>query len=250
MTDPELSDGARNLFTLLLDYSLNPGRWFKRKGQVAISNTQLRERLSRSARAIYGWTRELIQQRHIWVTKWGRPNMQPMNVFHIAALQPDRQVGPEIQNEGMWGDGYRRPEMVMPLGARGGTCKKRHYLFDQYGKPVIAQVPVLPRLEHQDGGEHPQRMPSFQAHAGHRAVPRERRGQLHRGKAGRPAGCKGGRQAGQGYPDKTSGVRLKMSLEGGVSAYRVHRSASRLDTIWTEFRGRRVRSMEAAKACV
>lgn len=120
MTDPELSDGARNLFTLLLDYSLNPGRWFKRKGQVAISNTQLRERLSRSARAIYGWTRELIQQRHIWVTKWGRPNMQPMNVFHIAALQPDRQVGPEIQNEGMWGDGYRRPEMVMPLGARGG----------------------------------------------------------------------------------------------------------------------------------
>ena len=77
LEDPELTDGARMLFARLLDSALDPASWFKRRGQVCISNTQLRERLSRSARAIYGWTKELETQRHVWMSKLGRPTCNP-----------------------------------------------------------------------------------------------------------------------------------------------------------------------------
>jgi hypothetical protein len=142
VTDPELTDGARNLFTFLLDLANNPYVNNGRPGQIAISNTQLRERLSRSARGIYGWTEELIVQRHVWMSKLPRPNMHAMNVFHITAQQPKRDIRQELPEDGMWGNGYRRPDQGMPLGARGGTCTKRHYLFDRFGKPLFAQVPA------------------------------------------------------------------------------------------------------------
>ncbi len=159
LTDRELTDGARMLFTLLLDLALDPQCWFKRRGQVAISNMQLRERLYRCARSIYGWSRELVSQRHVWMNKLGRPNMQPMNVFHITALQPQRDHGPELPSEGMYGNGYRQPEMVMPQGARaGGVGKKRHYLFDAYGKPLYAQVPDNSLPTGKFCGSHPQNL--------------------------------------------------------------------------------------------
>ena len=142
LTNRNLTDGARALFTLLLDLALDPRSWHRRRGQVCISNTQLRERLFRSARAIYGWTKELEEERCIWVSKLGRPNMQPMNVFHITDLVPRQDRGPELAGDGMYGNGYRQPHMQIPKGARGGTCTKRHYLFDQYGKPLSAQVPA------------------------------------------------------------------------------------------------------------
>lgn len=140
VTDPELTDGARNLFTFLLDLANNPYVNGGRKGQITISNTQLRARLKRSSRAIYGWTKELVEQRHIWVTKFPRPNMHPMNVFHITAQQPKREICLELPGDGLWGNGYRRPDQVMPLGARGGTCTKRHYLLDAFGAPLYAQT--------------------------------------------------------------------------------------------------------------
>ena len=140
VTDPELTDGARNLFTFLLDLANNPYVNNGRKGQIAISNTQLCERLTRSSRAIYGWTKELEEQRHIWVSKLPRPNMHAMNVFHITAQQPKREIRQELPGDGMWGNGYRRPDQVMPLGARGATCKKRHYLFDRFGNPMFVET--------------------------------------------------------------------------------------------------------------
>ena len=139
LCDPELTDGSRNLFTLLLDLSLDPVANMGRRFEVCISNTQLRERLARSARAIYGWTQELETQRHIWLSKKPRPNMHAMNVFHISALQPKRPSMPELPGDGMWGNGYRRPGQPMPKGARGGTCTKRHYLLDRFGNPLIAK---------------------------------------------------------------------------------------------------------------
>jgi hypothetical protein len=140
ITDPALTDGARNLFNYLLELSLNPYANNWRRGQVGISVTQLSERLSRSARAIYGWTRELVAQRHIWVTKLARPNTRPMNVYHITALQPHRQLGPEVAYDAMWGNGYRRPDQPMPLGARGATCTKRQVILNQYGKPISSKT--------------------------------------------------------------------------------------------------------------
>ena len=140
ITDGELTDGARNMFTFLLDLAFNPRVNNDRRGQIAISTTKLSEWLDRSERAIYGWTRELVKQRHVWVSKLPRPNMHAMNVFHITALQPIREMRQEVANDGMWGNGYRRPDQVMPLGARGGTCKKRQVLFDQYGNPIVAQT--------------------------------------------------------------------------------------------------------------
>jgi hypothetical protein len=136
VTDAELTDGARNLFTFLLDLALNPRVNNDRRGEITISNTQLREWLDRSARAIYGWTKELVKQRHVWVSKLPRPNMHPMNVFHITALQPIREMRQDVASDGLWGNGYRRPDQVMPLGARGGTCTKRHCLLDQFGRPA------------------------------------------------------------------------------------------------------------------
>ena len=138
-TDRTLSFGARNFFTLLLDLALDPTYHQGRRGQVAMSNTQLRERLNASARAIYGWTRQLESQLHIWLSKLPRPNTHAMNVFHVTALQPKKFHGPELPGDGSWGNGYRRPAQPMPKGARGGTCKKHHYLVDQFGNPLFAQ---------------------------------------------------------------------------------------------------------------
>ena len=42
-----------------------------------------------------------------------------MNVFHIAALQPNRDRGPELPSDGMYGNGYRQAPLPMPQGARG-----------------------------------------------------------------------------------------------------------------------------------
>ena len=64
--------------------------------------------------------------------------MHAMNVFHITALQPNREIRQEVAGDGMWGNGTRRPAQTMPLGARGG-CKKRHYLVDRFGNPLFAQ---------------------------------------------------------------------------------------------------------------
>jgi hypothetical protein len=144
LTDPELTDGARNLFTLLLDLSLDPRLNGGRRGEIAISNTQLRERLYRSARAIYGWTGELVVQRHLWVSKKKRkkrPNMEPVNFFHVSALKPYRHQEEEVAGDGLWGNGYRRAELPMPLGARATPCKKRRLLFDRYGKPLFSVLP-------------------------------------------------------------------------------------------------------------
>jgi len=158
LTDPELTDGARSLFCLLLDMSLDPAMNLWRRGEIAISNTQLRERLWRSSRAIYGWTKELESQRHIWVSKKRRPNTQPMNVFHITAMQPKKQQGPELPNDGCWGNGYRRPEMAMPKGARGHPCTKRHYLVDALGNPLFVHPVQNEPLSRTDYTCHPQVM--------------------------------------------------------------------------------------------
>ena len=138
-TDATLTKGARLLFTLLLDLALNPQVNNSRRGQIAISNTQLCELLHASRRAIYGWTKGLEEQRHIWVSKLPRPNMHAMNVIHITALQPKREIRQEVANDGMWGNGTRRPAPAMPLGARGSGGKKRHYLVDRFGNPLFAQ---------------------------------------------------------------------------------------------------------------
>lgn len=156
ITDPQLSDGARNLFTLLLDLCLDPQLNNRKRGEICISNTQLRERLSRSARAIYGWTQELCLQRHIWVSKKRRPNMKPMNVFHITKLQPVRQMEVEVAGDGLWGNGYRRPDAPMPLGARGQTCKKRQVLFDQFGAPLFSMPAQKQAPNGNLCGSHPQ----------------------------------------------------------------------------------------------
>jgi len=62
-----------------------------------------------------------------------------MNVYHITALQPKKEHGPEVTGDGMWGNGYRRHDQEMPKGARGAICKKRHYLFDHFGRPIFSQ---------------------------------------------------------------------------------------------------------------
>jgi hypothetical protein len=156
LTNSDLHDGAKVLFTLLLELALNPFIRLRVRGQVAISNTQLRERLSRSARAIYGWTHELVFHNHIWLSKLPRPNMHAMNVFHITALQPQRPSEPELPGDGVWGNGYRRLDQAMPLGARGGTCKKRHYLFDRFGAPLFVQPVANEPATRKDCGSLPQ----------------------------------------------------------------------------------------------
>ena len=141
VTDHRLAFGARNFFTFLLDLALNPRVNNDRRGEITISTTQLCEWLDASPRAIYGWTKELVECRHIWVSKMPRPNMHPMNVFHITAMQPMREIKQDVANDGLWGNGYRRPGELMPLGARGAIGKKRHYLLDRLGRPLYAETP-------------------------------------------------------------------------------------------------------------
>jgi len=141
LRDPALRDGARVLFALLLDYSLDPRMWFPRKGSVMISTQKLSEHLSRSRRAIFGWTKQLIEQGQIWVSKWARPNTQAMNLYHLTALQPKHQTFQEAPADGIWGNGYRRPPQPMPAGARGRVLHKTTLLVDRFGNPVFSQLP-------------------------------------------------------------------------------------------------------------
>jgi hypothetical protein len=143
LTDADLTDGAKNLFNLLLDLSLNPDVNQRRRGQILISTTQLCERLHRSKRSIWSWKKELTEKRFIWISKFLRPNMHAMHRFHIAALDPVQQGREEVPGDGLWGNGYRRPDQpTMPLGARAQSGKKRHLLVDRLGNPLFSNSAI------------------------------------------------------------------------------------------------------------
>jgi hypothetical protein len=139
LEDPELTNGASKLFAYLLDLSLNPNVNIGRRGQIGISTQQLSQRLHASRRAVYGWVRQLIAQRYVWLSKLARPNTNALNVYHIAALQPLRELRLELGGEPLWGNGHRRPVQAMPKGARGGLGKNGHVLVDRFGHPLFSQ---------------------------------------------------------------------------------------------------------------
>jgi hypothetical protein len=149
VTDADLSDGAKILFVLLLDWSLWPGK-NKRPGVVTISTTKLHELLCRSKRAIYDWKKELLEKGMIWITLHFLPNCNPMHTFHISAIDPEEHGGEPVTPDGLWGNGQRRQGFENPgIGARGNTqrllradrnilCGKKQHLL-QEGKTSIPQ---------------------------------------------------------------------------------------------------------------
>jgi hypothetical protein len=143
LRDRALTFGARYFFAVLLDLSLNPATMYAgTKGKVCISNMQLREFTGASKRVIFDWTKQLEHQRHIWMDKLRRPNTEPMNMFNVTRLVPERFRGPDLPGEGIWGNGSRRSGSGMPKGARarnGG--KKSALLLDQFGRPIFSQNP-------------------------------------------------------------------------------------------------------------
>jgi hypothetical protein len=114
-----LSDGARNLFTWLMDASLR--RSINRApGIITVSTTKLSELLKRSKRAIYGWKKELVNTGFVWVTEWYMPNTWPISTYHISIIDPpDERLHQIVTGDGMWGNHARRPKLDAPgVGAR------------------------------------------------------------------------------------------------------------------------------------
>lgn len=139
LEDSGLSHGAAKLFVYLLDLACNPWTRYKRQGATLISVDELCGRLKCCEKSIYEWTKQLVELRYIWLSQKARPNTDPMNVYHITALQPQTEQGPDLPGDGMWGNGRRRSARLTGLGARG-QCKKRSYLFDQFGHQIFLQA--------------------------------------------------------------------------------------------------------------
>jgi len=113
-----LSDGARVLFCYLLDKAVS-GNTYLRFGSVLISTTKLCEKLKRCARAIYGYKRELVDERFIWISNQPMPNFWPMHIHHITDLDKPDHDGQMPTRDGLWGNGTRRQlPVVVGNGAR------------------------------------------------------------------------------------------------------------------------------------
>ena len=140
LEDGELSDGAKVLFTYLLDYSLHPGR-NRGPGVVVFSTTQLSERLGRCARALYGWKRELVCKRYVWISSWYMPNTWPIDCFHITTLDPPGAESEMATPDGMWGNGTRRQRAgTAGLGARAVRRTECHRTNDPLTEGQNAQT--------------------------------------------------------------------------------------------------------------
>lgn len=140
LEDIDLSDGAKVLFTYLLDFSLMPSR-NRGPGVVVFSTTQLCERLGRCARAIWGWKRELTGKRYVWLSDWYMPNTWPIHTYHITALHPPDSDHEMSSPDGMWGNGVRRVKAEAGLGARGLRRTKCHLTNTPEPGASEAQLP-------------------------------------------------------------------------------------------------------------
>lgn len=140
LTHPELTDGAKALFCLLLDLSLNSDVYDKERGRVVISTTKLCEMLSRSRRAVYSWKQELTHERFIKCNKKPMPNCKPITRYWIAAIHPKAELTQTLPGSGLYGNGKRVPESPMPAGARAYRKGKKVTigvgLVDRFGNPV------------------------------------------------------------------------------------------------------------------
>jgi hypothetical protein len=131
----DLTKGARLFFDFLLDYALNPEFNFGRRGQIAMGQIKISEKLSCCTRSITTWKHELISACFVWVTKWPMPNVEPLDCYHITALQPKKDDSP-VTTDGIWGNGYRRNgQMSAGKGGRGHR-KNLPVIVDRFGKPI------------------------------------------------------------------------------------------------------------------
>lgn len=150
LEDPDLTDGAKVLFDYLLHLALQPKsqHWF---GVVTISTGKLAWKLKRAKRSIYNWNDELRAKRFIRISKLERPNMWPINTYHIVALTPPEKTGQMLSGDGMWGNGSRRAGVIPGLGAR--KAKVVHNLHAENGDGKESNTPYCPENAPASGKE-------------------------------------------------------------------------------------------------
>jgi hypothetical protein len=149
VTDRDLSDGAKLLFVLLLDWSLWPGKNVK-PGVVRISTTKLCELLARSARAIWGWKQELLKKQLIWIRDHFLPNAYPMHEYHIAVLDPEEHGGAPVTQDGLWGNCRRRSAWSKEqrgLGARDALRSSKQHLENGGDFHISSEIATGSRTE-------------------------------------------------------------------------------------------------------
>lgn len=123
--DRLLTDGAKVLFTILLDLACSRST-YAHFGSVLISTTKLRERMYRSARAIYKWKKQLVARRHLWITKEQMPNFWDMDLYHVTALDSPGNPTMMPTKDGFWGNGKRRgPAPMDSQGARATASQTK-----------------------------------------------------------------------------------------------------------------------------
>jgi len=114
LSHEDLTDGAKALFCLLLDYSLWPSM-NKGIGRVVIAAGALAKTLHRSKRSIGNWKAELERSRFIWTKLWHMPNTWPIDFIHISALVPPDDTTQQPTSDGTWGTGKWRIDKPVPF---------------------------------------------------------------------------------------------------------------------------------------
>lgn len=113
VNDPNLSLGARLMFTIILDRSVRQSTNIK-PGVVTVSQTKLAEVLGVGRRSIWNWKDELVRRGVIWMTSQPMPNAWPIDTYHVTALHAPARRDEKTTVEGAWGNGQRQ---VRPANA-------------------------------------------------------------------------------------------------------------------------------------
>ena len=163
----DLTDGAKALFCLLLDYSLWPSM-NKGIGRVVIAAGALAKVLNRSKRSVGNWKHELEAARFIWVKSWHMPNTWPLDYIHINALVPPDDATQQPTSDGSWGNGTWRKDRPTPFV----NGKKQHSVFP------VEQENVAISEEIQDPGGTKQHLPTADSALGRSKTCRPQRQNL------------------------------------------------------------------------
>src|ERR1043165_1284922 len=118
LEDRQLLRSEKSFFVHILDLSLNRN-CNDRPGVLTISEKRLAGTFGVSVRSIYTWKKKLEATGYIWFSKKFIPNMWPMDVYHVTAIDPPRSQNAKPTREGLWGNGTTRSALPTPgMGAR------------------------------------------------------------------------------------------------------------------------------------
>ena len=125
--------GAKALYCLLLDLSLNPEHNSGVRGRVMCSITWLSQTIGKSRKAVCNWLQQLVSSGRIWIKPIPRPTTRPMNCYFISAFHPRREAN-HMPNDGLWAGKKKQPEW---------KSKILNHKRGRHERPLCSESPTL-----------------------------------------------------------------------------------------------------------